>query len=120
VTRVELQEVTGADGRGLELSIDIQGTERIPIVVECWFRPGGKLQAGKDGAVLTEANGTTFLVSGTAEYQVGESALRVGPGRAEHRWAQLRGAEPPLTGLIPLTLAGWTPFTHRLRIVAAS
>ena len=120
VTRIELQEVTGADGRGLELSIDIQGTERVPIVVECWFRPGGKLQAGKDGAVLTEANGTTFLVSGTAEYQVGESTLRIGPGRAEHRWAQLRGAEPPLTGLIPLTLAGWTPFTHRLRIVAAS
>ncbi|MFZ4628691.1 MAG: hypothetical protein ACOYNR_10230 [Blastocatellia bacterium] len=120
VTRIELEEVTGADGRGLELSIDIQGTERIPIVVECWFRPGGKLQAGKDGAVLTAANGTTFLVSGTAEYQVGEATLRVGPGRAEHRWAQLRGAEPPLTGAIPLTLAGWTPFVHRLRIVAAS
>jgi hypothetical protein len=119
-TRVELREVSGADGRGLELSIDIQGTERIPIVVECWFRPGGKLQPGKDGAVLTEANGTTFLDSGTAEYQVEGSTLRVGPGRADHRWAQLRGAEPPLTGAIPLTLAGWTPFTHRLRIVAAS
>jgi len=119
-TRVELREVSGADGRGLELSIDIQGTERIPIVVECWFRPGGKLHPGKDGAVLTEANGTTFLVSGTAEYQVGGSTLRVGPGRADHRWAQLRGAEPPLTGAIPLTLAGWTPFTHRLRIVGAS
>ena len=120
VTRVELREISTKEGRGVEVAIEIEGTERVPIVLECWFRSGGQLQPAQDGAELIETNGTTFLHSGTAEYRVGESTLRIGPGRADHRWAQLRGAEPPLPGALPLTLAGWTPFSHRLQIVAAS
>jgi hypothetical protein len=120
LTRIELREISSDEGRGIEVVMDIEGTERVPIVLECWFRPGGKLQPSRDGAELIGANGTTFLQSGTAEYRVGESALRIGPGRADHRWAQLRGAEPPLAGSLPLTLTGWTPFSHRLRIVGDS
>ena len=99
----------------LKLSVTSSGTDKVPVVIEFWFRPGGTLSAEKDGEII-EVNGTTFLASGFARYQVGADSLLIGPGKAEHRWANLRGAEAPVAGAIPLTIAGFTPFTQTIKI----
>lgn len=104
---------------GFELAIAIDGTERVPVGLEFWFRPGGELVAGPGGE-LARANGTTFLVGGSARYQLGQSSWTIGPGLAEHRWASLRGAEPPIENAIPLTLAGFTPFRRQVKVVATA
>jgi hypothetical protein len=114
-TEVRLMPIEG----GFELEIAIDGTDRVPVALEFWFRPGGQLVAG-EGGELDAVNGTTFLVGGTAKYRLDKSTWTIGPGRAEHRWANLRGAEPPIENAVPLTLAGFTPFRHRLRMVASS
>lgn len=129
-TEVRLTPIEG----GFEISIGIDGTDRVPVALEFWFRPGGELIAG-EGGELVAANGTTFLVGGSAKYRLGNSgqvgptgpgssagpgSWTIGPGRADHRWANLRGAEPPIEGAVPLTIAGFTPFRHRLRLVASA
>lgn len=102
---------------GFEIAVTSSGTDKVPFVLELWFRAGGVLSAAKDGELI-ESNGTTFLAAGYARYQVGADSLLIGPGKAEHRWADLRGAEPPIPKLIPLTIAGFTPFQHVVKIVA--
>ena len=110
-TNVTLREV--ADG--FEMLVNSAGTDKVPFVIEFWFRPGGTLSAEKGGELI-EANGTTFLASGFARYQVGVDSLLIGPGKAEHRWANLRGAEAPVAGAISLTIAGFTPFSQTIKI----
>jgi len=105
--------------RGFELEVVIEGTERVPVALEFWFRPGGEIVAGPDGQLVV-ANGTTFLAGGSAKYRLNKADWTIGPGRADHRWANLRGAEPPIENAIPLSLSGFTPFRQRLRMVAAS
>ena len=112
-TEIRLTEID----HGFEMTVTAKGTDRVPMVIEFWFRPGGQLTTATGGELVT-ANGSTFLATGTAEYVVGRSKISIGPGRAEHRWAQLRGAEAPIAEAVPLTIAGFTPFTHQLRIVA--
>ena len=41
--------------------------------------------------------------------------IRFGPGRAEHTWTDLRGAQPKLDAL-SVYLTGFTPFRATLRI----
>lgn len=113
-SEVRLTPIAG----GFELAVAIDGTDRVPVALEFWFRPGGELAAA--GGELVAANGTTFLVGGNAKYRQGQATWIIGPGRAEHRWANLRGAEPPIENGTPLTLAGFTPFRHRLRLVIES
>ena len=103
--------------RGFEMVIQVEGTDRVPVALEFWFRPGGEFQSIAEGQ-LVAANGSTFLVSGEARYRIGEAGWIFGPGIAEHRWASLRGAEPPLENAQVVTLAGFTPFRHRLKLVA--
>jgi hypothetical protein len=113
--------LTPIDG-GFELSIVVDGTDRVPVALEFWFRPGGELIVG-EGGELVAANGTTFLAGGSAKYRLDNSSSRgwtIGPGRSDHRWANLRGAEPPIDGAVPLTIAGFTPFRQRLRLVATA
>jgi hypothetical protein len=112
-TMVTLQEV----GDGFEITLTSSGTDKVPFVIEFWFRAGGVLSAAKDGELIA-INGTTFLASGFARYQIGADILLIGPGKAEHRWANLRGADPPIPNTIPLTIAGFTPFQHVVKIIA--
>lgn len=98
---------------GFEIKFEAGGTDRVPVVVEFLFRSEGVLQT--EGGIV-EANGTSFLTSGFARYRSGKDSLTIGPGRADHRWANLRGADPPVPGLVPLTLSGFTPFRHTVRV----
>ncbi len=117
-TKITLSEVE----RGFEMVVSAAGTDRVPIVVEFWFRPGGRIAAASGGEIAA-ANGSTFLLSGSAEYIDGKSKIVIGPidngqGRADHRWSQVRGAEPPLSDALPLTIAGFTPFEMKIRMTA--
>lgn len=100
---------------GFEIDFESSGTDKVPVVVEFLFRSEGVLQA--EGGIV-EANGTSFLVSGSARYRSGKESLTIGPGRADHRWANLRGGDPPVPGLVPLTLSGFTPFRHTVKVTA--
>jgi len=102
---------------GFELEVRVEGTDRVPVALEFWFRPGGEFQAIANGQIEA-ANGTNFLLTGEAQYRIGEAGWKLGPGIAEHRWANLRGADPPLENARPLTLTGFTPFYHRLKLAA--
>ena len=85
--------VTHQGGKA-RIRISVDGPENLPVTLELGFRPGGTLQhvspkSGIDHAFLAE-NGAY------AVYRNGEDTIQVGPGVAEHKWTQLRGALPKL------------------------
>lgn len=104
------QSVTVTPGAsGLKLRIRSAGTPNVPLAVEFALREGGKLE----GCEQTP-NGW-LLREGYATYRVGSDAVRFGPGKAEHRYTQIRGAQPPAPGQ-RVYLCGLTPFDHELEI----
>lgn len=102
---------------GFELSIEVGGTEPVPLAIEITLRPGGNLTG--DG--LLPAGGAAhafFLKEGHAVYELAGRRLRIGPGFRRHGWTQLRGAEPRIDGLT-LYLTDFTPFKRTIQISAA-
>jgi hypothetical protein len=95
--------VTEAAG-GFRLRLEAKGTPGVPVAVEISLRGGGALAGAADGGVLS---------SGYATYAVGEDTVRFGPGLGEHRYTQVRGAEPMLPG-VSVYLTGFTPFDYVL------
>lgn len=112
-TTVSIREIDS----GFELSVDAEGTDRVPLAVEFWFRTGGRLTS-LEGREITGANGSNFLPAGYARYTAGSNSLTIGPCLADHRWASLRGADGPISDAVPLTVSAFTPFRHTFRIVA--
>lgn len=103
--------VRESDG-SLEITISATGTDHVPVAIEICFREGGRLT----GAVPAPAQeGAYLLAEGSAEYRVGSDAIRLGPGRREHAYTRIRGAEDPLPGPA-VYLTGYTPLRHTLRI----
>ena len=86
---------------GFRLRLQSEGTPGVPVAVEIGLRPGGKLEGADDRGV----------VASQAIYTLGEDRVRIGPGRAEHHYTQVRGAEPALPGQ-RIYLTGFTPFDH--------
>jgi len=101
---------------GFELSLDIRGTDRVPLAVEITLRPGGEL-TGKGLAAVPGVPKAYFLAEGFASYELAGHRLRVGPGFRKHAWTQLRGAEPRLEGTT-LYLTEFTPVNRILRFAA--
>ena len=94
------------------IEIDIDGTEDVPVAVELSFRAGGKLS----NVEKTDESADVYLLSeGQATYTHQGSSIQFGPGKNEHRWTQLRGADPRIPG-ISVYLTGYTPFKHVLQI----
>lgn len=94
--------------KGIELTIDSKGTDEVPLMVEINFREGGRFE----GEGLTAVEGSPesrFLTRGYATYIVGNDRLRVGPGKHEHRWIDVRGSEGRLPGP-SLLITDYTPF----------
>jgi hypothetical protein len=97
---------------GFKIAIEIDGCDHVPVCLELGFRPGGELsgvtavQGIPDAWLLTEATGS---------YRMGGDTLDFGPGRADHRWTQLRGALPKLNAPC-VYITGYTPFRHTLEI----
>ncbi|WP_460640377.1 hypothetical protein [Larkinella harenae] len=103
-TTVKIKETAN----GLQIAIDIVGTEGVPVALELIFRAGGTLAGVKKHPKKDNA----FLLSGeSGSYTVGSDRIKFGPGTVEHKGVQLRGALPAMdTPTVYLT--GYTPFHH--------
>jgi hypothetical protein len=110
VQKIDTTVKVSETSNGLQIDIDILGTEGVPVAFELIFRAGGIL----NGVAKHPKKANAYLLSGEmGTYTVGTDAIRFGPGRAEHRGVELRGALPAMdTPTVYLT--GFTPFTHRL------
>jgi len=94
------------------MDIKIEGTAEVPVAVELSFRTGGKLSNVKQSE---ESEDIYLLTEGEGQYLFQGSGIEFGPGKNEHNWTQLRGAEPRIPGL-SVYLTGFTPFRHQLKI----
>lgn len=96
--------------RGMEVFVSATGTDNVPVAIEINLRTADKVT----GIVPVPNTSDTFLLKdGYAEYKASNDTIRFGPGRAEHSWTQLRGAEGKLPGP-SVYLTGYTPFEHTI------
>ncbi len=101
---------------GFELSLDVAGTDRVPLALEITLRPGGQL-TGDGLAPLPDVPNAYLLGEGFASYELAGRRLRIGPGFRRHTWTQLRGAEARLPG-VTLYLTDFTPLNKTLQFAA--
>jgi hypothetical protein len=95
---------------GLQVDINMTGTVGVPVALELIFRAGGTL-AGVDKHPKKE---NAFLLAGeSGSYTVNSDVIRFGPGKAEHKGVQLRGALPAMDAPT-VYLTGYTPFRHQI------
>ena len=112
VARLEQTAEISEIGRGFRLRLQSSGTKGVPISVEICFREGGQLE----GCTPVPGSADTFLLErGTGVFRSGRNEVRFGPGSAPHRYVQLRGAEPKLSGQ-SVYITGYTPFEHVLTV----
>lgn len=95
---------------GMQISLDISGTDGVPVALELIFRAGGTLK----GVVSSPKKENAYLLAAeSGTYTVGTDTLHFGPGKAEHKGVQLRGALPAMDAPT-VYLTGFTPFRHTL------
>jgi hypothetical protein len=97
---------------GINIELDIQGTEGVPVTLELIFRPGGKLNGVN--AVAGKLNSNLFAEK-EGSYSVGEDSIKFSPGIALHKGINLRGALPSVEAPT-VYLTGITPFKHTLTL----
>ena len=108
-SRVRVREM----GNGVECDIEITGTDSVPVSMELIFREGGEFKnvepvtADKDTYLLKTAEEGTFTLK--------NDTLTFGPGLAQHKGIQLRGALPRMSAPT-VYLTGFTPFRHTIRL----
>jgi hypothetical protein len=108
-TEITLVEV----GAGFELRVAASGTDRVPLTLELGLRPGGVLEGVR---AAPNTDDVYFLEGEKGRYRVGADVVEFGPGRAEHRVAQIRGALPKWPGP-SVYLTAFTPCEFSLRFV---
>lgn len=95
---------------GLQIDIDMVGTEGVPVALELIFRAGGVLA----GVTNYPNKDKAYLLAGeSGSYTVGSDTIHFGPGRVTHKGIQLRGALPAMDSPT-VYLTGFTPFKHSL------
>lgn len=95
---------------GFRVRLRSQGTNGVPVAVEINLREGGMLEGCSQAPQVPDG---WILDRGQATYRLGGNAIRFGPGAAPHRYTQIRGAEPKLSGP-SVYITGFTPFDHTL------
>ncbi len=91
---------------GFELRIEAKGTDNVPLAVEINLREGGNLE----GVTPVPGSDESYVFSSdSAIFTLGNDGIRFGPGVQEHRYTQVRGAEPKLPGP-SVYLTSYTPF----------
>ncbi|NIA32078.1 MAG: hypothetical protein GWP06_19485 [Actinobacteria bacterium] len=105
---VEVAEQNGE----FEITIDIHGTDNVPVAAELTFRSGGRLKGVHKVDKIKDAY---ILNKGFGQYSFDKHIITFGPGHAEHTWTQLRGAEKKLNGK-SVYLTGFTPMKMKVRI----
>jgi hypothetical protein len=107
-TTVKVKEINA----GIEIEIEMSGTDNVPVSMELIFRAGGTF-TGVDEYTKRE---NAYLFSGqNASYTVGTDVISFGPGKIEHKGVQLRGALPAMDAPT-VYLTGTTPFKHTLKL----
>jgi hypothetical protein len=100
---------------GFAIEIDANGTLGVPISIEVNLRSNAKLEGVVPAGKLPDS---FLLKEGYATARVGADTIRFGPGKGDHSWTQVRGAEPKLREN-SVYLCGFTPFKHTLEITSA-
>jgi hypothetical protein len=106
-TKIVIKEIEN----GMEIEIQTNGTERVPLALELIFRPGGtftgatRIENTKDAWILKE---------GTGSYTFKGDTISFGPGIGLHKNIALRGALPAMEAPT-VFLTGFTPFKHAIR-----
>ena len=80
---------------GFRLRSRADGTDNVPLAIERAFRPGGQFAQVEPYPKLPEAY---LLKSGFGTYRFERDVIRFGPGRADHRYVVVRGAQPRVPG----------------------
>ncbi len=107
-TTVKIQETSA----GIEVEINMTGTEGVPVSLELIFRPGGTFA----GLTNHPTNSKAYLFSGqNGSYTVGSDTLLFTTGKIEHKGIQLRGALPAMDAPTAY-ITGFTPFKHTIRL----
>jgi hypothetical protein len=107
-TTVKIKEANN----GLEIEINMSGTEGVPVSLELIFRAGGsfsgvtKLPKNKNSYLFSEQKGS---------YTVDNDSINFSSGKVEHKNIQLRGALPAMEAPT-VYLTGFTPFRHILKL----
>jgi hypothetical protein len=97
---------------GIEVEIDMQGTDEVPVSLELVFRKGGVFKGVEASSQRPDAN---LLKEGTGSYTVGEDTINFGSGLAEHKWLTVRGGLPAMDAP-SVYITGFTPFKKTIRI----
>lgn len=97
---------------GLEIEINMSGTEGVPVSLELIFRAGGTFS----GVTKYPTKENAYLFSGEkGTYTVGGDSINFSSGKIEHKNIQLRGALPAMDAPT-VYLTGFTPFRHILKL----
>ncbi|MEE2886175.1 MAG: hypothetical protein VX951_01975 [Planctomycetota bacterium] len=96
--------------RGIDVEIDISGTDNVPIAIEIGCPPGSQVTGANQ---LTTTPASWSLTSGQTRVSVGPDHLEIGKGRADHRWTRIRGALPELPG-DKIYVTSFSPFRDTL------
>ncbi len=96
---------------GFDLRISADGTDWVPLAVEINFREGGEFEGVEPAPGAEEAY---LLTAAQGVYRRDGDEIRFGPGIAETRYTQVRGALPKLDGP-SVYLTAYTPFERTIR-----
>jgi hypothetical protein len=110
ICRLEYRATVTETPDGFHVRLQATGTKGIPVAVEINFREGGHLERCEPHPEVPQC---WLLTEGFGSYRLGNHELRFGPGRSEHRYVQVRGADPKLPGP-SVYLTAFTPFDHTL------
>jgi len=97
---------------GINIDIEMNGTDAVPVALELIFRRGG-IFSGVES--YPQKNDAFLLKEKEALYTIGNDSIRFGPGKVEHKWVNLRGALPAADAP-SVYITGFTPFKHSIEI----
>jgi len=114
--RLHYQTTVTEESEGFRARFQAHGTADVPVAIEVNLAGDGTLE----GCQRLDRVPDAWLLAGPhASWRVGGDQIRFGPGKAEHRYTQVRGAEPKLPG-VSVYLTGFTPFDHEVLFSWAS
>jgi hypothetical protein len=108
VQKMEYSARIEETAKGFRLRLTANGTAHVPLAIEIAVRDGVAIVGAR-----RVGDRDLLLESGFATLSAGGRTIRVGPGLAQHRYIEIRGAEPLLPGQ-RLHVCGLTPFDHAL------
>jgi hypothetical protein len=110
ICRMVYQGIIRETGSGLEVTFRAKGTDGVPVAIEIALREGGEILGVEPVLGTPDA---FLLKKGLAEYRMDSDVIQFGPGRVDHAYTGVRGAEEKPTGPC-VYLTGFTPFEHTL------